>query len=111
MGGIRRRCMVRILHVNSLTWMLASRVLSSTFKGRGNDEPRAGGDGMTPKEWSIEAFDMCDHGGLICLSCAEKAIKAAIEEDRERWLGEAQKQNGDDELLREEAPSILTSPA
>lgn len=103
--------MVRILHVNALTWMLASRVLSSIFKGRGNDKPRAGGDGMTPKEWSIEAFDMCDHGGLICLSCAEKAIKAAIEEHRETWLADAQKQNGDDELLREEAPSILKSPA
>lgn len=66
---------------------------------------------MTPKEWSIEAFEMCDHGGLICLSCAEKAIKAAIEEDRGTWRGEAQKQNGDDELLREGVPSILKSPA
>ncbi len=103
--------MVRILNVNRLTWMLASRVLSSTFKGRGNDEPRAGGDGMTPKEWSLEAFEMCDHGGLICLSCAEKAIKAAIEEDRGTWLSEARKQNGGNELLREEASSTLKSPA
>lgn len=39
---------------------------------------------MTPKEWAIKAFDSCDHGGLICMSCVEKAVRAAIEEDRAR---------------------------
>ena len=56
---------------------------------------------MTPKEWSIEAFEMCDHAGMICMTCVEKAISAALEEDR---------QNGADELLREGVPSVFESP-
>lgn len=91
--------------------MLFLQGSESTFKGRGNDEPRVGGSGMTPKEWSMEAFEMCDHAGMICMNCAEKAIAAAIEEDRGTWFGEARKQNGDDELLREEVPSFLKSRA
>jgi hypothetical protein len=38
---------------------------------------------------------------MICMSCAEKAISAALEEDRH---------NGADELLREGVPSVLESP-
>ena len=50
-------------------------------------------------------------GGMICMSCAEKAVRAAIEEDRALLLCEAQKQNGADELLREATPSVLKSRA
>lgn len=60
---------------------------------------------MTPKEWSIEAFEMCDHAGMICMSCAEKAIRDAIEEHRAMWVAEARRQNGDDAL--EAVPSVL----
>lgn len=55
----------------------------SKKEGGVNDIP-AGGEGMDPKEWAIQAFDTCDHGGMICMNCAEKAIKAAIEEERAR---------------------------
>lgn len=37
---------------------------------------------MNPKEWAIEAFETCDHGGMICINCAERTIRAAIEEER-----------------------------
>ncbi len=49
---------------------------------------------MTPKEWSIQAFEMCEHGGMICMSCAEKAISAAIKEARTQWLCGADERNG-----------------
>ncbi|MFQ5802368.1 MAG: hypothetical protein ACE5JQ_05665 [Candidatus Methylomirabilales bacterium] len=49
---------------------------------------------MTSKEWAIQAFETCEHGGMICMSCAEKAITAAIEEDRERCFHEAHDANG-----------------
>lgn len=48
------------------------------------ERERMEGNEMTPKEWAIKAFDSCDHGGLICMSCVEKAVRGAIEEDRTR---------------------------
>lgn len=66
---------------------------------------------MTPKEWSIEAFETCDHGGMICMNCVERAIKAAIEEERARSLCQAHEPNGDEGLLREGASKSLTSSA
>ena len=39
-----------------------------------------GGGGMNPKEWAIQAFETCEHGGMICMHCAERVITAAIEE-------------------------------
>jgi len=41
---------------------------------------------MTAKELAIEAFETCEHAGMICMQCAEGAIKAAIEQERMRWL-------------------------
>ena len=55
---------------------------------------------MTSKEWAVEAFEKCDHAGMICMSCAENAIKAAIEEDRELHSRNAQDVN--EQLTREE---------
>ncbi|MFQ5989957.1 MAG: hypothetical protein ACE5K9_08585 [Candidatus Methylomirabilales bacterium] len=49
---------------------------------------------MTSKEWAIQAFDTCEHGGMICMSCAEKAIQAAIEEDRDLCSRKAHDGNG-----------------
>lgn len=66
---------------------------------------------MTPKEWSVEAFEMCDHAGMICMNCAEEAIRGAIEEQQAMWLSEVGNQNGDDDLLRKGVPSFLKSPA
>ncbi len=60
---------------------------------------------MTPKEWSVEAFEMCDHAGMICMSCVEKVISGALEEHRALWVSEARRQNGDDELVA--VPSVL----
>lgn len=51
-------------------------------KPLGADRPCVGGKGMTAKEWAVQAFETCDHAGMICMSCAEEAIRAAIEEDR-----------------------------
>jgi hypothetical protein len=62
---------------------------------------------MTPKEWAIQAFEMCDHGGMICMDCAEQAISAAIEEERKRWLCEVRDQNGD--VAREVVPRKFAS--
>lgn len=64
---------------------------------------------MTSKEWAIQAFDTCDHGGMICMSCAEKAISAAIKEDR--GFREAHDQNADGRLKREELVGSVSSPA
>lgn len=55
---------------------------------------------MTSKEWAVEAFEKCDHAGMICMSCAENTIKAAIEEDRELHPRKAQDVN--EQLTREE---------
>jgi hypothetical protein len=60
---------------------------------------------MTSKEWAIRAFEMCDHGGMICMSCAEKAIKAAIEEDRALCHDKGGDANG--QLSREEVHAAL----
>lgn len=49
---------------------------------------------MTSKEWAVQAFEMCDHAGMICMSCAEKAIRAAIEEDRALCSHKTQDANG-----------------
>jgi len=54
---------------------------------------------MTSKEWAVEAFEGCDHAGMICMSCAENAIKAAIEEDRALRSRSPQDANG--QLTRE----------
>ncbi len=62
---------------------------------------------MTPKEWSIQAFEACEHGGMICMICAERAITAAIEEAREEWLSETHERNGDEQGVR----GSLTSAA
>lgn len=56
---------------------------------------------MTSKEWAIQAFETCDHAGMICMTCAEKAIKAAIEEDRKLRARKTQDANG--QSMREEA--------
>ncbi len=104
--------MVRILHVNKLPWTLFGQGFAFHIHRPGHRRaPRRGGNGMTPKEWSVEAFETCDHGGMICMSCAEKTIRAAIEEDRALLLCEARKQNGADELLWEATPSVLKSRA
>jgi len=66
---------------------------------------------MTAKELAIEAFETCEHAGMICMDCAEKAIKAAIEQERLRWLCDAREQDGDRVLLWEEAPSSFTFSA
>lgn len=58
---------------------------------------------MTPNEWAIQAFDACDHAGMICMRCAEEAIRAAIEEDRTRRLA-------DQGLPSEGLPDGFTSP-
>lgn len=50
---------------------------------------------MDAKEWAIEAFESCDHAGMICMDCAEKAIRAAMAEERARLLCEARESNGD----------------
>ena len=49
---------------------------------------------MTSKQWAVQAFETCEHGGMICMSCAEKAIQAAIEEDRELCARNALDGNG-----------------
>lgn len=54
---------------------------------------------MTSKEWAVQAFETCEHGGMICMSCAEKAIQAAIEEDRELCTRKAHDSNS--QLTRE----------
>ncbi|MFQ5917240.1 MAG: hypothetical protein ACE5I0_05435 [Candidatus Binatia bacterium] len=54
---------------------------------------------MTSKDWAIEAFETCEHCGMICMSCAEKAITAAIEEDRRREVREDHNQNADGQLV------------
>ncbi|MFQ5846163.1 MAG: hypothetical protein ACE5IQ_00650 [Candidatus Methylomirabilales bacterium] len=64
---------------------------------------------MTPKQWSIEAFEMCDHGGMICMTCAERAISAAVEEERAGGRCEVHAHNGDEGLLRERVSSGLAS--
>lgn len=66
---------------------------------------------MTPKEWSIEAFETCDHGGMICMSCAEKAISAAIDEAREQWHCGTSERNGDEQHHAKEIAGTLTSAA
>jgi hypothetical protein len=66
---------------------------------------------MTAKELAVEAFETCDHAGMICMQCAEGAIKAAIEQERMRWLCEAYHQDGDLGRLWEGAPSSLTFSA
>ncbi len=62
---------------------------------------------MTPKEWAIQAFETCEHAGMICMSCAERAISAAIEEDRAQALCDSHAHNGDEELLRQRLSSPL----
>lgn len=66
---------------------------------------------MTAKELAIEAFETCEHAGMICMQCAEAAIKAAIEQERMRWLCEVHPQDTDLGLLWEGAPSSLTFSA
>lgn len=66
---------------------------------------------MTPKDWSIEAFETCDHGGMICMSCAERAISAAIEEARAQWLCGRRERNGDEQHHAKGVSGTLTSAA
>ena len=103
--------MVRILHLKRpirVGRVLFLDALSPTFYTPGQG---SGGKGMTPKEWSIEAFETCDHAGMICMNCAERAIKAAIEEEQARLLCQAHEPNGDEGLLREGVAKCLTSSA
>ncbi len=62
---------------------------------------------MTPKEWAIQAFETCDHGGMICMRCAEAAIRAAIEDDRSRRVSEAHPADVSFHSVREPADLAL----
>jgi hypothetical protein len=53
---------------------------------------------MDAKAWATEAFEECDHAGMICMDCAEKAIKAAVAEERARRLNGDHRLRGDDSL-------------
>ncbi|HET7854775.1 MAG TPA: hypothetical protein VFM04_10000 [Candidatus Methylomirabilis sp.] len=66
---------------------------------------------MTAKELAIQAFETCEHAGMICMDCAERAIKTAIEQERIRWLCDGREHDGDQELLWEGLPTSFTFSA